>query len=231
MLTREEKLNLKKEKALWKTLTPAQKRQQFFDYYLLLTVVVLFVVVVVIFLLWNFLAPHTTEVLNVAVFDDELNTDAKQELITKLRQEFNVTKHETIVISDNYDSATDGPSRLSIYMNAGQVDAVIAEQDIIQQLAEEGIFRDVTTVLTGEEQTLWNASFVEAPGYKEDEDAAYDEDGTGKGEVKPYGISLTGSSLYQSISTKLEKPVFAFSDNMQHQDHAVRFLELLKETS
>lgn len=209
-------------------MSGAQKRQYFLDYYLLRTVIIVSACAAVILLIWNFTKPEEKPLLYAAVFDETLTDEKLNPLRTSLMDDFGADgRNTTVVLNSNFDSSSDGPSRLAIYMNARQIDVVIAEKDVIQQLAGEGIFTDIASVPGADEFPGWQKDIVEAPGYDETESDAYEYDGTSRGKILPYGIKLSGSALWKATGSSLKDPVLAFAQNSQNQDNAVHFLKKL----
>ena len=218
----------KMQKAQWKKLSQRQKLQYFADYYLIKLLMVLGAVFIVSFLLWNYFKPQEVTILKVAVINETLNPDEKQNLQEELLKQLGKSnRNEKVVIDDNYYSRTSGFSKLSILMNAHEIDAVICNRDDFEMLAGEGYYKDAARVLSENQQKKWQTLLVKSAGYLDKKDAKPDYDGTQKGPEKEYGIAISNSSLYRKLGGTLEDPVFSFAVGATNTNNAERLLEKL----
>lgn len=223
----DENKDLKKN---WKKMSAGQKLRYYKDYYLLLTVILLGAVCAAVFLIWHFTKPEEKDILHVAILDDRLDQPGKDALVKKLEIKFGADgKLRKVVLDDNFSSTSDGPSRLAVYMASKSIDVIISGRDTFKTYAAEGYFEDLNLHLDAPELLKWDAAVIETPGYDESADSDVTKDGTGRGDVLPYGVDLSGSSLYGSISTKLSDPVFAFAAGAPDPDNAKIFLQTLME--
>ncbi len=212
----------------WENLNRRQKWQYFVDYYLKKTIMILAALFIVIFLLWNFLKPQDVTILKVAVVNETLDSQKKQNLQEELLKALGKTgKNEKVVIDDSYGNSESDLSRLSILMNAHEIDAIICNEEDFKQFAGEGYFKDITKVLNADEQKEWSDLFVNTAGYLDKEDAKPDYDGTQKGPVKEYGIDISDSAVYKELCVTSKHPVFAFTVEAGNTQNAEKLLQKL----
>lgn len=209
-------------------MTREQKARYFRDYYLLWTVIFVLAAAAVIYVVWSFVRPKEEEVFNAAIFDATLTDDELDPLRTSLMSDFGADgKNKTVVLDSNFDMQAEGSTRLVIYIQAKQVDVVIAGKEDFQKLAASGFFADASAVLDADDLTKFQSDFVEAPGFNQTDSEDMDYIGTGQGEVLPYGIDISGSSVWKETGSSLSDPVLAFVQNSQNRENAVHFLEKL----
>ena len=75
----------------------------------------------------------------------------------------------------------------------------------------------------------YGESYQYAAGYKEDDEVSFEDHETGQGEVKPYGISLSGDNRFTEMSEYIKDPVFAVAVGTKNPENALKFLEYLME--
>lgn len=62
-----------------------------------------------------------------------------------------------------------------------------------------------------------------------DDEFSFEDHETGQGEVKPYGISLSGDNRFTEMSEYIKDPVFAVAVGTKNPENALKFLEYLME--
>ena len=98
-----------------------------------------------------------------------------------------------------------------------QIDVVILDRELFEEYAEEDL------------EKKYGESYQYAAGYKEDDEVSFEDHETGQGEVKPYGISLSGDNRFTEMSEYIKDPVFAVAVGTKNPENALKFLEYLME--
>ena len=190
-------------------MTPRKKLEHFLNYYLLQTVIVAAIIGVVLFMIWNaFIKKRDTIIFSAAVFDDIFDYEGLAVMTEELRELYGVTDpHEIVRIDNSYRSrSTDDRLRLSVVTSAKECDVIVADEPFFRELAGYGYFMDLSGVMTEDEAGAFSDRLVRAPGRLESEELI-PSDGSGKGEVLSYGISLEDCEKWQSLKGTLEHPV------------------------
>lgn len=226
------------ERKKWKDLGKEEKIQYFFDYYLLKSIVLLAVVLVLGLLLRGFLFPEAEPVLYVAVFDLTLDSGAEEQMIQELEENLkgNLKGKEQdakILIDDSFRSDEKKDiERLQVLLANHKADVVVANDEIIKTLAGFGYFRSLESLFGKEEIEKWKTSgcLLETEGYQDSEEMTFEENGTGKGEKKPYAVLLKYSKKWETMAEELHGYIdFAIVEECSHPKNAVSFLKYLEE--
>ena len=91
-----------------------------------------------------------------------------------------------------------------------QIDVVILDRELFEEYAGYGYFESLDEVT-------------------EDDEVSFEDHETGQGEVKPYGISLSGDNRFTEMSEYIKDPVFAVAVGTKNPENALKFLEYLME--
>ena len=162
----------KSEVRKWPEMDRQQKIQYLKDYYLLPAVGVILLIAVAVSLIWHVARPRTENLLYAAVIDESL--DEK-----KLAQ----------VTADMSNLLGADGKRKTV-----QIDVVILDRELFEEYAGYGYFESLDEVTEEDLEKKYGESYQYAAGYKEDDEVSFEDHETGQGEVKPYGISLSGVS-------------------------------------
>lgn len=218
------------EKQKWQRMDKAQRRQYFLDYYLLKTIVISLLAALILYLVWTVVKPKAETVLYVAVVDEQLGEEEKQELIEELNLLYQADgKGKQVVIDDMFYLQEDALDKLQIFMYNHQIDIIIADEDAYEMLAGYGYFQSMDELLDEEAVLRYSKKYVSAAGYKEAEEVSFEDRETGQGEVLPYGIDLSGSVRFSRVKNYLEKPVLSIAAGAPNQENAVKFLDYILE--
>lgn len=214
-------------------MTTGQKIQQFKDYYLGGTIAVLAVAALIIFMVTRFLSPAKDDAaLRVAIFDTELSSEALEQLEQAVRTSLGLPEDARIVVDTGFVSTnTNEYARLSVLAADGRVDAVIAGEEALAELAGYGYFKDLSLYLP---EDLKSSYAEELRTYKYDSDVIA-EDAQQNGEMAsgeyPFGLSLGSSTLWNFMTAdsavKPEKPVLGVileSENDRNIEGLIRVL-------
>ena len=69
---------------------------------------------------------------------------------------------------------------------------MILDRELFEEYAGYGYFESLDEVTEEDLEKKYGESYQYAAGYKEDDEVSFEDHETGQGEVKPYGISLSG---------------------------------------
>ena len=197
----------KSEVRKWPEMDRQQKIQYLKDYYLLPAVGVILLIAVAVSLIWHVARTRTENLLYAAVIDESL--DEK-----KLAQ----------VTADMSNLLGADGKRKTV-----QIDVVILDRELFEEYAGYGYFESLDEVTEEDLEKKYWESYQYAAGYKEDDEVSFEDHETGQGEVKPYGISLSGDNRFTEMSEYIKDPVFAVAVGTKNPENALKFLEYLME--
>ena len=219
----------KTEKQKWAEMDRHQRKRYFLDYYMVKLLVFAGIILTVGYFIWNFVSKSNEEtVLYVAVLDETLDPDGAEKLKEELTQNLGADgKKQKVMIDDTFYMDDGGLQKLEVYLYNKQIDVVIADETTYKELAGYGFFQDISAVL-GSKSSEYADSYVEAAGYKEDEEEEdlFEDYSTAQGEELPYGVDISGSKI-DSIKTNIQTPVLSVAQGAGNIDNAVKFLEFI----
>lgn len=197
-----------------------ERLRYFLDYYLVKTLAIFVIVFVIVHLMIVVFRPKTIDVLNVAVFEDNLDDIKVQELSNELLEEFQTgNKKERVIINDTYYMMTGGYDRVQINIVGGVTDVVIAPKDIFQALAEGGYFLEVPEDVLGDNDGFYSTDIKPSEDGKEQ--TVTDE--------ACYGVYVGESSVYKDLGGANNDAVFGIVVNAKNKQNAKTFFELLNK--
>lgn len=227
------KQKLKAEKQKWKELDGKQKWQYFKDYYLIATCVIVAILIFAGNLIWTcFLKPEENTILYTAVIDDSLDEEKAEQVTCEVETLLGADgKSEQVFFDDGlYLDDSNSLMKLQVYISCGQIDVMIMDEDDFKEYAGNGTFISLDEVTEEDLQTKYGQEYVETAGYLETEDVSYEDNESGQGEVKPYGISLAGNNKYTDMASGyIENPVFAIVASSENTENALKLLDYFFE--
>ena len=184
-----------------KEMGAAGKLGYFRDYYLVKVLVGLGIAAVVIYMIYSYLRPQPVPVLRVAVFDNVEKEEGVAALTEELRTVLDAHDElDEIRFQTNYNSTNPNDlARLGVMATAQEIDAIAAPKKVFEEFAGYGYFQPLTDYLSDEEmKSLADKGLVvEAAGIDNKEGSVSTmNENYGKGEVRPYGISLKNSEKW-----------------------------------
>lgn len=224
---------LKTEKQKWKELNGKQKWQYFKDYYLLAVCVIAVILIFFGNLIWNcFIKPEEKNLLYAAVIDEALDEEKRDQAAAELENILGADgKTEHVYIDDAlYLNDSNTLMKLQVYISCGQIDVMIMDREDFQEYAGNGTFISLDE-LTGEDLSeKYGQEYEYAAGYLETDDISYEDNESGRGEVKAYGISLSGDNRFTDMAEGyIEDPVFAVVASSENTENALIYLDYLLE--
>lgn len=205
-----------------------QKIQYLKDYYLFPAVGVVVLIAVVVSLVWHVARPRTENLLYAAVIDESLDEKKLTKVTTDMSELLGADgKRKTVQIDDSFYVKDGALDKLQVYLHSQQIDVVILDRTLFEEYAGYGYFESLDEV-TGEDlEKKYGETYQYAAGYKDDDEVSFEDHETGQGEVKPYGISLSGANRFTEMSEYIKDPVFAVAVGTKNPENALEFLDYL----
>ena len=220
----------KSEVRKWPEMNRQQKIQYLKDYYLFPAVVALVLIAAAVSLIWHVARPRTENLLYAAVIDESL----AEKKLTQVTEDMSDLlgadgKRKTVQIDDSFYIKDGALDKLQVYLHSRQIDAVILDRTLFEEYAGYGYFESLDEVTEEDLEKKYGEAYQYAAGYKEDEEVSFEDHETGQGEVKPYGISLSGNNRFTEMSEYIRNPVFAVAVGAKNPENALKFLEYLTD--
>lgn len=207
-----------------------QKIQYLKDYYLLTAVGVILLIAVAVSLIWHVARPRTENLLYAAVIDESLDEKKLAQVTADMSNLLGADgKRKTVQIDDSFYVKDGALDKLQVYLHSQQIDVVILDRELFEEYAGYGYFESLDEVTEEGLEKKYGESYQYAAGYKEDDEVSFEDHETGQGEVKPYGISLSGDNRFTEMSEYIKDPVFAVAVGTKNPENALKFLEYLME--
>ena len=220
----------KSEVRKWPEMDRQQKIQYLKDYYLLPAVGVILLIAVAVSLIWHVARPRTENLLYAAVIDESLDEKKLAQVTADMSNLLGADgKRKTVQIDDSFYVKDGALDKLQVYLHSQQIDVVILDRELFEEYAGYGYFEILDEVTEEDLEKKYGESYQYAAGYKEDDEVSFEDHETGQGEVKPYGISLSGDNRFTEMSEYIKDPVFAVAVGTKNPENALKFLEYLME--
>ena len=218
----------KSEVRKWPEMDWQQKIQYLKDYYLLPAVGVIILIAVAVSLIWHVARPRTENLLYAAVIDESLDEKKLAQVTADMSDLLGADgKRKTVQIDDSFYVKDGALDKLQVYLHSRQIDVVILNRELFEEYAGYGYFESLDEVTEEDLEKKYGESYQYAAGYKEDHEVSFEDHETGQGEVKPYGISLSGDNRFTEMSEYIKDPVFAVAVGTKNPENALKFLEYL----
>lgn len=222
----EKKRTLRETLDLCREMTWKQRWEYFKDYYLFQTVCIAAAIAVCLLLGWHFLLREDNVSFYVAVLDETLDETKAEELKNALGEELGLDP-ETIMIDDRFYLAEDGWNKLEIYIKNGQIDVLIADSDDYEELCGYGLMADMTQISDASFQTAYGDQLFYAAGYLESDEVSFEDNETGRGEVKAYGVQSAETDRCQALRNYQERPVVGIPETAKYPDRSLQCITWL----
>lgn len=220
----------KSEVRKWPEMDRQQKIQYLKDYYLLPAVGVILLIAVAVSLIWHVARTRTENLLYAAVIDESLDEKKLAQVTADMSNLLGADgKRKTVQIDDSFYVKDGALDKLQVYLHSQQIDVVILDRELFKEYAGYGYFESLDEVTEEDLEKKYGESYQYAAGYKEDDEVSFEDHETGQGEVKPYGISLSGDNRFTEMSEYIKDPVFAVAVGTKNPENALKFLEYLME--
>lgn len=218
------------EKQKWSKMNKEQRLRYFRDYYLFKLILGVLAVAVVIFSIWHFTKPKMENVLYVAVVDETLNADEKNELQSFLKERYNATgKYQNVLIDDTFYTRDDGLSRMQVYLRNNEIDLIIADKETFSILSAYGYMQDLNAIFDDSYKTKYADDFYYTEGYKDVAEVTFEDKEVGQGDRLAYGLEISKSEKFSKMSNLLKDPVIGIVVDAPNIDNAKDFVNILME--
>ncbi|MDY2628976.1 MAG: hypothetical protein SOW08_11800 [Lachnospiraceae bacterium] len=218
------------EKEKWQEMDWKQRKEYFVEYYLVKCIAVILLSVTVIFLIAHFAGPKEENVLYVAVIDESLDSEKLEQMENDLNELLDADgSRRKVIIDDTFFTRKDALTRLEVYLHSSQIDVIIANRETWEQYAAYGFFQNMDDVLGNHEKKLYEDKYLMTAGYQDSEEITFEDQETGKGEEKPYGIDISDSARFSGMKEYMEQPVLAVAEGSANRENAVLFLNYLMQ--
>ena len=208
------------------------------DYYLVPALAVLAVLAGTVYMIWSMTRPAKAPWIYIAVIDGILEEETKEDLKNRLTDYFlekaeaageDTRKRDAAMVEDNYylDDYS-GMMRFQTHAAAGEIDLILASQDVFADQAGRGVLVDLSTVLDGQKLAASEKNLLYTAGFNEDIEDEEDPDaGVGKGGILPYGVRITEECALGAVCAAVEDPVIGIMPSSKHMEEAGEYLEYL----
>lgn len=218
----------KSEVRKWPEMDRQQKIQYLKDYYLFPAVGVVILIAVAVSLIWHVTRPRTENLLYAAVIDESLDEKKLAQVTTDMSDLLGADgKRKTVQIDDSFYIKDGALDKLQVYLHSQQIDVVILDRTLFEEYAGYGYFESLDELTDEDLEKKYGEAYQYAAGYKEDDEVSFEDHETGQGEVKPYGISLSGDNRFTEMSEYIKDPVFAVAVGSKNPENALEFLDYL----
>lgn len=222
----------KSEVRKWSEMNRQQKIQYLKDYYLFPAIGVVILIAVVISLVWYIAKPRSENLLYAAVIDESLDEKKLETAVEDMSSLLGADgEKKTVQIDDSFYIKDGALDKLQVYLHSQQIDVVILDKELFEEYAGYGYFESLDQVTEEDLEKKYGEDYLYAAGYKEDDDEeiSFEDNETGRGEVKPYGISLSGDNRFTEMSEYIKDPVFAVAVGTKNPENALKFLDYLMD--
>lgn len=209
----------------WKQLDAKGKWQYIKDYYLLKIVVAVLFICFLGYVGFVTLGPKDESELYCMVLNDTLDQTKSQKLLDDFSQKIGISGPRHIyTFDDTYSLDRNDPDyttqqKISTYAFGEKLDLIIADEDTIKYIAENGYLIDLTQILPSDLYSTVTDELVFAKRDKDETECAY-------------AVSLENSSLYQDMSSNYiykngKKMAIGIVGKTQKRDNAIQLIRYL----
>ncbi len=220
----------KSEVRKWPEMDRQQKIQYLKDYYLFPAIGVVILIAVAISVVWHIAKPRSENLLYAAVIDESLDEKKLETAVEDMSSLLGADgEKKTVQIDDSFYIKDGALDKLQVYLHSQQIDVVILDKELFEEYVGYGYFESLDQVTEEDLEKKYGEGYLYAAGYKEDDDEeiSFEDNETGRGEVKPYGISLSGDNRFTEMSEYIKDPVFAVAVGTKNLENALKFLDYL----
>ena len=222
----------KSEVRKWPEMDRQQKIQYLKDYYLFPALAAVILIAIAISLIWHIAKPRSENLFYAAVIDESLDEKKLETAVEDMSSLLGADgKKKTVQIDDSFYIKDGALDKLQVYLHSQQIDVVILDKELFEEYAGYGYFESLDQVTEEDLEKKYGEAYLYAAGYKEDDDEeiSFEDNETGQGEVKPYGISLSGDNRFTEMSEYIKDPVFAVAVGTKNPENALEFLDYLMD--
>ncbi|MBW3095411.1 hypothetical protein KIH75_08745 [Bifidobacterium sp. 64T4] len=209
--------------AVFRSLPARAKIVYFREHFLVPTLAAVIIIALLSFMVVKAVTPSTRPKLYAAVVDSAITTTEAQQL----QQEFSTELGQSVNIDSYFDTTRDGLDKLQTMLSSEQIDVIIAPKTMFKQLAGYGYFSDLATSLSAKQRSGLTGDLVQLHGYDDADDDDPDVSGSGKGAIKPYGLSLANAKTWNKLDSADSKALIGIAANTKNANTAKQFIDWL----
>lgn len=209
------------EREKLQAMTGKEKLQYFNQYYRNKTIVTIVIIGFVVYLLYSMFGPKVETVLYTAVLDGCIDTDTVNTFQENMIEQLGLdTSKSTVMFDDSFyissssEYSASNQEKLVVYVASGDVDIIIAPEDIFSQYASAGYFAKMSECLPTNLFSSLTDNFFYYTTEDDSKEAAY-------------GIYLDDYAIYDEDGQVAVRPVIGIITNSDYKDNAVSFIESL----
>lgn len=210
-----------------KNLSKKEKLFYFKDYYLKVVIVIIIAAIAAGTLANSMFFNRQTNILSVSFVNDSYLTDTEglQNAITEYFAPEN--KNDYITVSNFNTEDYQIQMAFSTQLMAGAIDIIVCSEDYFEANAKLGAFMDLKAFLSDDLYEKLSDKMIES----REEDTDYLGEVISYGELKPYGISLTGNDFYQKFGGFNSNAILCVAGNAPNPENAVKLIEWFMEAA
>lgn len=212
------------EKEKIKNMTLKEKFAYFNHYYRNKTLLTIGLTAFVIYFLYTVLSPKPVNQLFVVAINNTVTNEAVETITNDMTEILAIDPEtEDITIDNSFYIGGEGDvseytianeQKLAAYLFSGELDIIIAPEEVFKTHAYYGNFHKITDQLPTNLISKLANNFL----YTTLEDT---------NEVGPYGIYLDDTVVYDNTNTIMKKPVLGIVANSSHEENAIEFIKYI----
>lgn len=138
----------KTERQKWTEMNWPQRFNYFIDYYLLKCILIFILVFFILIIFWSIFKPKNEKAIFIAVMQNSIPSEKKKQLEEQLLDLLVTDKrHQEINLDDTFPAGYESEAKLTAYLNACEIDLIIAQEDKFKEMAAAGMFEDLEEIM------------------------------------------------------------------------------------
>lgn len=209
------------EKEKFKSMNFKEKLQYFNQYYRNKTIAILVCIGFFGYLLYSMFGPKVETVLYTAVVDACIDTETVSSFQSDMIERLGLdTTKSTVIFDDGFfltnasEYSASNQTRLVTYVMSGDIDIIIAPEEIFSQYASAGYFIKLSECLPPQMFSTLTDHFFYYTTETDTQEASY-------------GIYLDDYAIKDENGDVTLRPVLGILTNARHTENAVSFIESL----
>lgn len=199
------------------------KIKQFFNYYLLYVVIAGVLLGIIGYFVKTIVFDRKELELSVLVIDDTKELDIEQ-MEEDLREQLGIDSDKQDITFTIFDNAKNGNEAVIMTrLRAKSVDILISSEETFKEYAANDVYENLDEKFPKDMIERIDSKFIDG------EEATLDDDGNviERGKSLPYGVDISNGILMEKYGSILKNPVIGIVVNTEHQDNAVKALDML----
>ena len=201
----------------------------FIDYYLVKTIMICVGVGLCVATTFHFVNGKTTNILYGAVIDGSLSVEVKNDLEQRLIRLYSADpQKQNVIIDDSFFSQEDALTKLQVYLANGQVDIIVADQEMFALLAGYGYLTNLNEISIGSAINAGSIDYYYCHGYGEEVESSdvWEDTQSGRGMIQAYGINIAASKTFDELQSNIENPVMGIAVNSKNIENSLLMIKM-----